>query len=51
MSKTSRNLDIKAGYRIFAGMSKSIRISDKLAAKAKEAAALFHRSPQQQIEY
>lgn len=32
-------------------MSKSIRISDELAAKATEAARLFHRSPPQQVEH
>ena len=32
-------------------MSKSIRISDDLAAKATEAARLFHRSPPQQVEH
>lgn len=32
-------------------MSKSIRISDELAAKATEAGRLFHRSPPQQIEH
>lgn len=32
-------------------MSKSIRISDELAASAEEAAAAAHRSPPQQIEH
>ena len=32
-------------------MSKSIRISDELAASAEEAAAISHRSPPQQIEH
>lgn len=32
-------------------MSKSIRISDELAAKATEAGRLFHRSPPQQVEH
>jgi len=32
-------------------MSKSIRISDELAAQAERAAALEHRSPPQQIEH
>jgi predicted transcriptional regulator len=32
-------------------MSKSIRISDELAARADRAARLFHRSPPQQIEH
>lgn len=32
-------------------MSKSIRISDELAASAEEAAAMSHRSPPQQIEH
>ncbi|MEM0966179.1 MAG: hypothetical protein AAGJ81_08545 [Verrucomicrobiota bacterium] len=32
-------------------MSKSIRISDDLAARATEAGRLFHRSPPQQIEH
>jgi len=32
-------------------MSKSIRISDELAAQAEEAAASAHRSPPQQIEH
>ena len=32
-------------------MSKSIRISDELAAKAEAEAALSHRSPPQQIEH
>ena len=32
-------------------MSKSIRVSDELAAYVEEAAALAHRSPPQQIEH
>lgn len=32
-------------------MSKSIRISDELAARAEEASSLEHRSPPQQIEH
>lgn len=32
-------------------MSKSIRISDELAARAEQAAAVAHRSPPQQIEH
>ncbi len=32
-------------------MSQSIRISDELAEVAKQQAALFHRSPPQQIEH
>lgn len=32
-------------------MSKSIRISDELAARAEEAASVEHRSPPQQIEH
>ena len=32
-------------------MSKSIRVSDELAALAEKAAALGHRSPPQQVEH
>lgn len=32
-------------------MSKSIRVTDELAALAEEAAAVSHRSPPQQIEH
>lgn len=32
-------------------MSKSIRISDELAAQAEDAAELYHRSPPQQVEH
>lgn len=45
------SLAVVANCHNFGGMSKSIRISDELAAHAEAAAAAFHRSPPQQIEH
>jgi hypothetical protein len=50
-ASSSTDLDSCGKMPQFAGMSKSIRVSDELLDTAKAAGRTYHRSPPQQIEY